>query len=51
MKGKARLGDLLFYSVLSNAHASQPNQPTKEGVRVASVTVARVVPMSKNIGF
>ena len=35
IKGKVRLGDLLFYSVLSNANTPRPNQPTAECLQVA----------------
>ena len=33
---KARLGDLLFRSVLSNADTPEPSQPTLECLQVAS---------------
>jgi hypothetical protein len=37
------LGDLLFYSVLSNANIPEPNEPTVECLQVANVSVAWIV--------
>jgi hypothetical protein len=50
LSGKARLGDLLFCSVLSNANTPKP--VTDRGVSSGrKANVARIVPMQLCIGF
>jgi hypothetical protein len=43
--GKARLGDLLFCSVLANANTSKPSQPTLDMFPRSQLNVAWIVPM------